>query len=138
MPDTRFTTVAADVGELLRIVDVDAVDDIETLFMILFDLPIGVEAVSEDDEGEACLEVVVWTDDVGIGTRCAFPMSLLDLARECAETVAGITSPPSDRTESDDDVPADLLSMGEEELIASVRSALGEVRIFNLMSAEDA
>ena len=36
MTDTRFTAECDDLQELLNTIDVDEVDDIETLFMFLF------------------------------------------------------------------------------------------------------
>ena len=86
MTDPRFTTVFDGVDDLLSVVDVDEVGDIETLLMFLFDRPVGVEE-AWDDEGVATgLDVLVRGNAEDIGSVYEFPMSILELARACAQT----------------------------------------------------
>lgn len=145
MFDTRFTTIAKDMSELITALDVDDVGDIETLLIVLFRCPITVEELSDDDD-DASFEVIAWNDDMGIGTRFAFPLSMVDLALGFELTVSDLRSteddePHDDRADDDEpdedtDVP-DLQAMDEGELITTLQRALGQVRIYNMLHKSD-
>lgn len=133
MTDTRFTTVADDPYELVEIVDVDSLEDIETLLMILFDRPIRVR--EEDVEGldATSLEVIVGeSSGVSTGTVHDFPINLLEIVRGTAQTVADVG--PYDG--STQEVP-DFVAMSDSELIAALQGALGNVRLYNLLYADE-
>lgn len=133
MFDSRFTTVATDVDSLLNALDIDDVSDIETLLVVLFSRPIGVEQVVDGGDDDGSLEVVVWFDDMGFGSRYAFPTSMVDLALACASTMAELDSTVGAGASAGDG-EVDLLTMDDSELISTLQRALGMVRIYNLMS----
>jgi hypothetical protein len=139
--DTRFTTVAEDMDELIEALDVDGVADLETLLIVLFGCPISVDETPADDVddadgGDASFEVIMWDDTMGIGTRYSFPMSLVDLALGCASTFSDMRSAEDDDPDEDSDRP-DLLVMDEGELITTLQRALGHVRIFNMLHPDE-
>lgn len=131
--DSRFTNVADGIDDLLNLLEIDALDDFETLLMILFDRPLGVDE-AWDDEGVVSLEVIVHGNDGSIGSVYDFPLSVMTLARSCAETVADL-GPYGDDGASTSAEPQDVLAMTDEELISALQQALGEFRIFSLMDA---
>jgi len=131
--DSRFTNVADGIDDLLNLLEVDALDDFETLLMFLFDRPVGVDE-AWDDEGVVSLEVIVPGNDGSIGSVYDFPLSVMTLARSCAETVADL-GPVSHDGASTSAEPQDVLAMTDEELISALRQALGKLRIFSLMDA---
>ncbi len=135
MTDTRFSTVFEDLETMLSVVDVDEVGDIETLLMCLFARPVQVGEVWDNEAGAAALEVVIAGNDEGIGSSYEFPLSVMDLARACAETVEVLGAYTRDGFALDVAAP-DVLSMGETELITALQQALGQVRFFNMMDAD--
>ena len=135
MFDSRFTTVADDVDALLGALDVDDVSDIETLLVVLFSRPISVEEVADGSDDDGSVEVVVWFDDMGYGSRYAFPTSMVELAVACASTIAGLDSTVGAGASAGDG-EVDLLTMDDAELISTLQRGLGMVRIYNLMTDE--
>jgi hypothetical protein len=136
MTDPRFTTPGSNLEELLSVVDVDELDDLGTLLTFLFDRPIDVEGVVDEDD-EAVVEMAVWSGDTGLGVRRWYPMTMVDLARRCAETVNDL-GPYSADESFPVEAQRDVYSMGEEELLDALMDALGKVRIFKTLTAEDA
>lgn len=136
MFDSRFTTVADDVDALLGALDVDDVSDIETLLVVLFSRPVGVEEVADGSDDDGSLEVIVYVDDMGIGTRYAFPMSMIDLALACAATLEELDTTGGDGASAGDG-ESDLLAMGEAQLISTLQQGLGMVRIYNGLMSEE-
>lgn len=131
MIDTRFTTVFGDVDELLAMVDVD-VDDLETQLIFLLERPIAVEAVIAPD-GEDAFEVIVCSNEGDITACLAFPMSMLDLARACAEVAAELGPYLADGRPTN---AVDVQALDDDGLIEALRLALGKVRITNMMDAK--
>lgn len=132
MTDSRFTTPFESSEELLNIVDIDDLDDLETMLMFLFDRPISVAEVWEEQGG--ALEVGVLTDDGGIGTIHEYPFSVLDVVSACGDLVDEL-GPYTGEGSSGREPP--VTDMTEPELLAAMQSALGKVRIFNILH-EDA
>jgi hypothetical protein len=104
--------------------------------VVLFGRAIGVRAVEDDVDCAAALEVIVWDDDLGVGTQYPFPMSVLDLTRQFAATVAELAPITDDDVETSERSP-DILAMDEPELITTLQLALGQVRIYNMLYPED-
>jgi len=134
--DTRFATVVDDVESMLDVVDVDEVSDIETLLMFLFARPVQVGEVWDDETGATALDVVIAGNDESIGSAHEFPLSVIELARACAEMVEelGAYTPEGFASEQE---PPDVVAMGDTELISALQQALGKVRFFNLMDADE-
>jgi hypothetical protein len=132
--DTRFSTLVDDAGTLLDVVDVDEVGDIETLLMFLFARPVRVDEVWDDEADAAALEVVIAGNDESIGTAYEFPLSMMGLARACAETAEELSVYSRDGFAPDEAVPA-VSAMSDAELITALQQALGQVRFFNMMEA---
>lgn len=130
MTDTRFETVFEDTDDLLGGVDVDEIGDIETLLMFLFARPVVVGEVWDDEGATPSLEVIIQANDEAIGSVCAFPLSIIELTRSCAETVdeLGPYTPDGVAAEERLDVPA----MSDGELVTALQQALGRVRLFNM------
>lgn len=136
MMDARFWTVCEDVDELISTVDIDGVEDIETLLMILFGRPIGV-ACSWNDHAEcANVEITIAADTEQFVSVQAFPLSVVQLVRSCAELdaaagphAAGADSPAGDSPE--------ILSLSDEALTTSLQQALGKVRVYNMMYPDE-
>ena len=129
MPDPRFTTDVEDLDKLLSVVDVDSIDDVETLLMYLLERPLTVRESwdnDDDDEQQPAIEVIV----DGLGCICGFPLNMLELARGCAE-VAGVGHYEGDPPGAVD--ASDVAVLDDEELIAALQKALGKVRLFNMM-----
>lgn len=135
MTDPRFTTVVDDVDDLLSVIDVDEVGDIETLFMFLFGRPVGVQEEWGDDGVAIGLDVLLHGNTGNIGSVYGFPMSILELARECAQT-ADELGPFVQNCGAPADVPS-VLGLGDAELITALQQALGTVRLFNMMEDDD-
>lgn len=138
MTDTRFTTVAQDMDEFISTLDIDDVADLETLLIVLFGRSITVEETVDD---ESSFEVIMWNDTMGIGSTYAFPMSMVDLALGCAQTLSDLRS-TEDEDEDGSDVgedsdEPDLEVMDEGDLITTLQRALGQVRLFNMLHADD-
>lgn len=140
MFDTRFTTVAKDMDEFIETLDIDDVDDLETLLIVLFGRSITVEEAVDDDESS--FEVIVWDDTMGFGSTYAFPISMVDLARGCAQALSDLRSTEDEDLDEDGEVgedsdQPDLQSMDEGELITTLQGALGQVRLFNMLHEDD-
>lgn len=136
MTDTRFSTVVDDAESLLDVVDVDDVGDIETLLMFLFARPVRVGEVGDDDAAAAALEVVITGNDEAIGTTYGFPFSVMSLARACADMVEELGVYTRDAFAAAE-APPDVSAMSDTELISALQQALGQVRFFNMMEADD-
>ena len=135
MTDTRFATVVDGVDDLLSVVDVDEVDDIGTLLMILFDRPVGVAETRDDDADATVLDVLLHGNAEQIGSVHEFPMSILNLARACAQT-ADELGPFGENNTAPAETPS-VLGMSDAELITSLQQALGRVRLFNMLVSDD-
>jgi hypothetical protein len=133
--DTRFAMVFEDLETMLSVVDVDEVGDIETLLMFLFTRPVQVAEVWDDEAGATALEVVIAGNDESIGSACGFPLSVMDLARACAETVELLGAYTRDDFALEGTTP-DVSSMSEAQLITALQQALGQLRFFNMMDAD--
>lgn len=134
MTDTRFTTVFDDLDELLSVVDIDVVGDIETLLMLLLSRPVGVYVVSNDAGAASSIEVIVQGNDESIGSTYEFPMSVMELARSCADSVDELG--PYTRDGFTPGESPDIAAMSDDELITALQQALGKVRLFNMMDAD--
>ena len=138
MEDNRFTMVAGDLDGLLGVMDLDDVADIETLLIIVFNRPISVQPLDwvDDDDDEGSIEVTVWAGDTGHVAGRAFPMTGVDLVRACASVVDELGP-----VDGDDVDPADgqasLLAMGDDDLVVALQRALGNVRLFNILDANE-
>lgn len=128
--DTRFTTKCDDIEDLVKTVDIDDVDDLETLLMFLLGRPVRVHEAWDDDNDAVALDVRVFGNELVFAMMEQFPLSVTEIARDCAEmaqelgpyTVDGWTGESPDLSEFSDD-----------ELIPALRDALGKVRVFNLL-----
>jgi hypothetical protein len=134
--DSRFTTVADGIDDLLNLVDIDELEDIETLMMLLFDRPVGLDQVWDDEGVSVALDVSVPGNDGSIGSVYEFPFSVMALVRSCADAVADL-GPYTNDGATDSSEAQDVLSMSDAELITALQQALGKVRIFNVMDADE-
>lgn len=132
MTDTRFTTVARHTEELLAVTDIDEVDDLETLLMMLFARPMGLEEVWETDESESSLKVTVH-GELTIGTVLDYPMSVVGLVRDCVELMDEVG--PYTRADAAE-APPNIAAMGDDELIAALQEALGRVRLYKVIHGD--
>ena len=130
--DARFETHFDDLQDRLTGVDIDELDDLETFLMVLFARPVGVEAVWEADSASTALEVVISGNESAIGTTYAFPMSVVQLVRGCAETVQELGPYDGDDLGLAGAAP-DILTMPQSALLERCQQALGQVRLFNMM-----
>lgn len=64
-----------------------------------------------------------------------FPMSVMDLARSCAATVDELD--PFTRDRFAQEASPGVSTMSDAELITALQQALGQVRPFNKMDADD-
>lgn len=136
MTDTRFSTLVDDAEALLDVIDVDDVGDIETLLMFLFARPVRVDEVWDDQADATALEVVMTSNDEAIGTAYEFPLSMLGLARACAETADEIGVYTQDGFAPETAAPA-VSAMSDTELVTALQQALGQVRFFNMMGPDE-
>lgn len=136
MTDPRFTTAFDDLPDLLSLVDVDEVGDIETLLMFLLARPIQVEEAWDDDGVSTSLDVIVRGDGESVGSVYDFPMSVVELARSCAQVAAEL-GPYAWEGDTPSEETQDVVAMGDAELIAALQQALGKVRLFNLMDSDE-
>lgn len=132
--DARFETHFDDLQDLLTAVDIDELDDLETLLMMLFARPVSVEEVW-DDSASTALEVVISGNESAMGTTYAFPMSVVQLVRQCAETVHELGPYDGDGLDLAEAAP-DVLTITESALVERLQQALGQVRLFNMMQDE--
>jgi len=135
MTDSRFTTVFDDLEELLAGVDLDDIDDLETLVMVLLGRPVMVAESWDDEEGRQALDVLVLGSELTAGVLDPFPLSVMELARSSAELAReiGPYAPAGEQPIHGNDV----LSLSEDELIEALQSSLGQVRLFNLLNDDD-
>lgn len=131
MTDSRFTTVFDDLEELLMSVDLDEIDDLETLLMALLGRPVSVVEDWDDAAGVTALDVRVLGGELTAGVLEPFPLSVVELARSSAELARDIGpyvpagEPPIQGN--------DVLSLSNDELIKALQRALGQVRLFDLL-----
>jgi hypothetical protein len=129
--DSRFTTVCEDLEELLDIVDVDDIDDLDTLIMVLLGRPVIVAEGWDDEQDVDALDVRVLGGEVSAGVLETFPLSVVELARSCAELARDIGpyvpdgEPPIEGN--------DVLSLSDDGLTDALQRALGQVRLLNLL-----
>lgn len=135
MEDTRFTTVANDSEQLLDVVEIDDIDDVETLLIMLFDRPFGVDHVTNAEEGSEFLEVFVYANDEAVGCTVEFPLSVIGLVRERAD-MADDLGPYCDDAPATGDVVR-IADLDDSALISALHDALGRVRIYNLLEDDD-
>ena len=131
MTDIRFETVFEDIDDLLGGVDVDEIGDVETLLMFLFARPVVVDEVWDDEGVTPSLEVIIQGDDEAIGSVCAFPLSIIELTRSCAETVDELGPYTRDGVAAKE--TPDVSAMSDGELITALQQALGKVRLLNML-----
>ncbi len=133
MRDTRFWTVCDELDELISTLNIDGIGDLETLLMFLFSRPVGVDDAWNEDGEFADLEITITGNDQQVVSTQKFPMSVVQLVRSCAETVA--TLGPYDA-----DTPAespDLCTLNDEQLTTAMQQALGKVRVFKMMYPDE-
>ena len=133
MMDTRFETVFGDTDDLLGGIDVDEIGDVETLLMFLLARPVVVNEVWDDEGLTPSLEVIIKGNEGAIGYVHAFPLSIMELARSCAETADELG--PYARDGAATEVTLDVSAMNDRELITALQQALGKVRLFNVLNA---
>lgn len=126
MKDSRFTSLCEDATELVDGLDVDELDDLETMLMFLLKRPVTV--VQEDEDS---ILVTVWSDAVGFGCLTEFPTTVAELA-VCAAESAVEAGPHEGRADSVQ-AGSDVLAMSEDELVPALQHALGMVRVFNTL-----
>lgn len=131
MTDPRFTTVVYDTEELLNVVDIDEIGDVETLLMFLFARPVGVAEVWNPDREENSLDVVIQGNDEAVGFILDFPLSVVELARACGHAAEGIG--PHEVVASHAHNAPQVTALDDDELVTALQSALGKVRLFNMM-----
>lgn len=135
MMDSRFTTAFKDEKELLEGMDVDDIDDVETLLMFLLSRPVSVEMASEEGDGDIDpILVTVWGERLGRGTIHTFPMTVVDLALNGARLAVEVG--PYDGRPSTVKVGSEVLGMSKDELGDALQRALGMVRLFNAREDE--
>jgi hypothetical protein len=135
MPDSRFASTVDDLDALLQVVDVDEVGDIETLLMFIFARPIEVGETLDDVLGPS-LHVIVRGNEESVGFSCDFPMSVIELARSCAQVANELGPFNGDEFVLGNDVP-DVLAMSDGELIGALQQSLGMTRMFNMLDDGD-
>jgi hypothetical protein len=136
MMDTRFWTVCDELDELITTVDIDGIGDIETLLMFLFARPVGVDYAWNEDAEFADLEITIPGNDQQVVSIQEFPLSLGQLVRSCAGTVAD-SGPYVDEAGAPAEESPDVLTLSDEELTTVLQQALGQVRLFKLMYPDE-
>ena len=134
MTDPRFTTAPDQLAALLDGADLDEVGDIETLLMVLLDRPMSVEPAWDDETEAEALDVRIHGNEFVAGFAHDFPLSLVGLARSCAEVAEDLG--PYTAGTTGGGVRHDVLAMSDGELVAALRDALGMVRLSNLLDDE--
>ncbi|TWE12961.1 hypothetical protein [Rudaeicoccus suwonensis] len=136
MEDTRFTTVADDSEQLLNVVEIDHIDDVETLLMALFGRRFAViDHLADSTAESAFLEVFIYANDEAVGCTVDFPLSVVQLVRECAD-IADDLGPYGDDVPATGDVVR-IADLDDSALISALHDALGRVRIYNLLEDDD-
>ena len=136
MTDTRFWTVCDDLDEFIATVDIDEIGDLETLLMFLLQRPVSVDYAWTENGDVADLEITITANDQQVVSSQDFPMSVVQLVRSCAETVATLGPYVPDVAATGDESP-DVLSLRDEELTTALQQALGKVRMFKLMYPDE-
>ncbi|CCH78208.1 hypothetical protein BN12_2620023 [Nostocoides japonicum T1-X7] len=131
MIDTRFTTVVEGVDDLLSVVDIEDIGDIETLLMVLFARPLRIDELWDDEGGPHSLEFIIHGNDATTRSVHEFPLSIIGLARSCAEMVDEVG--PDSRGAAAADATPEVSAMNDDELIGALQQALGEVRLLTMM-----
>lgn len=131
MTDPRFTTVCDDLEELLEVLDIDGIEDLDTLVMALLDRPVSVTEGWDEERDVPALDVRVHGGELSMGVLEPFPMSVLELARSGGELArdVGPYAPAGGSPVHGNDV----LALSDEELIQALQGALGQVRLFNML-----
>ncbi|WP_028654907.1 hypothetical protein [Nocardioides sp. J54] len=133
MSGAPFTTNFPRPEDLLAGMDLDDVDDLETLLMMAIDRPLTL--VPEEVDGGPGIEVVVHSDDCSIGTVVPFPVSVAELVRTAAETAVDVgTWTGAGVTRGD---PPDFRALPDGDLVAVLQDALGRTRLLNLLDGGD-
>lgn len=134
MGDIRFETTVGDSDELCQVVDIDAIDDIETLLVFIFDRPVALRAMPDEEGRTTAFEVIMHGDDELLSAIHNFPLSAVSLVRSCAETADALGPYDPDTTDEEDSAGApSVLLMSDEELVTALGQALGKVRLFNML-----
>lgn len=133
MTDSPFTTSFASIAELLDGVDIDAVDDIETMLMHLLQRPVTAVSVEDAHPLEA-IRVTVWAG-LGFGSLNEFPLSVADLARDGA--ASSLEAGPHEGRADSVRAAASVKEMSDDELVAALGAALGIARLFRLTEDDD-
>jgi hypothetical protein len=133
--DPRFTTVHDGPADLLAGLDVDDVGDVETLLMALLDRPVSVAEARNDETDVDALDVRIHGDEYVAGYLHDFPLSVVELARSGAEVARDL----GPYTKGSDHIAGrhDVLSMGDDDLVAALIDALGQVRLFNMLDDDE-
>lgn len=137
--DTRFFTRCDSIPELLETIDIDSVDELETLLMHLFARPIKILESDNDDPG-AAIEIVVWGRCQGaeqvIGGSHEFPLSLEDIARSTLPDLDDQEFGPYPGAPARPRTADDLVMMGDAQLERALRDALVAVRVMNSLDQQ--
>lgn len=133
MTDTRFTTEADDIDHLCQVLDIDGIDELETLLTMLFARPVTVDRLEDEGGVEIGVEVILSGNDASIGTEFGFPLSVIEIARSGVETNNEL-GPYSEFDHGPATLGAGPGDIDDIQLIGALQRALGQVRIFNLMS----
>lgn len=129
-------TTVGDLEDLLLAVDVDEMEDIETLLMFLFARPIQVGEAWDDDGIATSIDVIVRGNEESIGFTHDFPLSVMELARSCAQTVGELGPYTADDFDAEEEA-TDVSAMSDAELITALQQALGKTRLFNMIEVDD-
>lgn len=135
MADTRFTTAYDSIDDLLDGVDIDDLGDVQTLLMILLGRPLHVFGwLGEGDEANDSLQIQIRGNDEDLIVECSHPVSVLEIARICAETIEMTPGMP-DRFDGSE--TESISTMSDEELLTALQRSLGKVRFYNLIYGAD-
>ena len=131
MKHIRFETVFEDTDDLLSGLDVDAIGDVRALLMVLFARPVVLNEVWDEEGVTPSLEVIIQGNDEAIGSVYAFPLTVLELTRSCAETVDELGPYTRDGVAAEETL--DVSAMSDGELITALQQALGKVRLLRML-----
>lgn len=134
MFDSRFETPVTDIDHLLAVVDIDQIEDLDTTLMILLDRPIEIRLELDDDGDDIGVEVVVFGDHGAQGVVLEYPVTVLDLTRAAAENERDLGPYTQGR---DPHAISGLDTASDADLIHALKSALGSVRMINMLEGRD-
>ena len=138
MNDMRFETVVAGSDELCKVVDVGEIDDIETLLVFLFDRPMAIREVWNDEDRATALDLIVQGNDGAVGVSQPYPFSVVAMARSCAATADVLGPYSGDSSQAEASTESRRVSdMSDGELVAALQRALGKVRIYNSLYKDE-